>query len=240
MKHAALFIFAFVVGCGGNVVVDHGSGGTGQGGFGHGGGSGGAGGMSSTLSVPPNTSNGTESPMTVTASSGGSCNTCSQVLGGASSAQICAGPDSDAYNGLLGCVCGGSSMCDAQCGANFCVHQAASNSCQSCMSSVCLTDYAQCTGAQEVSSAIAGGSTGSGMSCMTCSQFIQSGSDPSQLCPSSVSKYNDVATCICSGNCAMKCASTCNSGNTTQACQSCVFDPDPQGCDSEWSACESD
>ena len=91
----------------------------------------------------------------------------------------------------------------------------------------------------EVSSAV--GSTGSGMNCMTCSQFIQSGTDTSELCPSSTSIYNDLSTCICSGNCAHKCASTCQSGNTTQGCQTCVFDPDPKGLWShEWNACESD
>ena len=104
MKHAALFLFAFAFGCGGNVVVDHGSGGAGQGGHGNGG----AGGMSSTLSVPPTT---TTTNVTTTASTGGSCKACWQVLGGADAAQICGGSDSDAYNGLLGCVCGGGSVC---------------------------------------------------------------------------------------------------------------------------------
>jgi hypothetical protein len=236
MKWLLLSLFSLLLGCGGNVVVDLGSGGAGgQGGtIPHGGGHGG-GVMTSMATLTPVTSTG---PTTnVSASTGGDCNTCGQVLVGASAAQICPGAETDAYNALLGCGCGGGSMCQAQCGGNFCAHQAASNSCQNCMNQVCLDAYAKCTGLAEVSSAV--GSTGSGMSCLGCFQFITSGTDLSQLCPDAVGLYNDLATCICSGNCQNACHQTCQTGNTTQGCQNCVFDPDPMGCDDEWNACQA-
>ena len=102
MKRSRLVLSSFVLilGCGGNVVVDHGAGGAGQGGHG---GSGGAGGtMSSTLSVPPNSST---TNVTTNASTGGSCNTCAQVLAGANASQICGGSEANAYQDLLARRC---------------------------------------------------------------------------------------------------------------------------------------
>src|SRR4051812_41867305 len=110
-----------LVACSGNVVVDNPSA---------------TGGGSTTTGT-------TSGTITVTVTTGSCSPTCSAVLTTGGPAP-CGGSALSAYQGLLGCGCGGGSVCNSACGANFCSHAPASSPCQMCLAT-CGPDYQICT-----------------------------------------------------------------------------------------------
>lgn len=141
---------ALLAACGGNVLVD-GANGSGTGGTGgiNPGPTTGAGAVTTTYTTSyPTTSTTVVTTTSTTAvsssSSGGPCTmTCSEALkeGGI---LPCGGPALGAYNALLSCACSNAGPCQVACEYNFCLHEAVSPTCLSCLGMHCAGQLMSC------------------------------------------------------------------------------------------------
>jgi hypothetical protein len=90
--------------------------------------------------------------------------------------------------------------------------------------------------------ASSGVTTGSGMSCVTCSQALTDpDADPGNLCQAlSAPLYNELFGCVCKGLCAKVCgANACMGQAPSDTCSACVSDTS-LGCGFELNNCLDD
>ena len=130
--------------CGGDVLVDGASGGTG-----------GAPATSTSSGVPTTTTAVTTTSTAVTtttttttvasSSSGGPCvSTCNQAIT-QGVLSPCGGTALGIYDALLSCACANTGPCATSCTYNFCLHQAVPPPCAMCLAANCGGNYQLCT-----------------------------------------------------------------------------------------------
>lgn len=88
------------------------------------------------------------------------------------------------------------------------------------------------------SSGTGAGSPGGNGSCISCTDLMNQGGDPAQLCtsdgsPSSAQRFDAFMQCTCVDACGQPCQSACGGAQPDQACQQCV----QSSCSSQMAAC---